>query len=486
MRFDYQPALVDLKFFKSAKQKKFFISTSLGVIGCLIVILSITKTTINYSKNNRRQPLSIEVTNSLHGLPTTATKTNVIDNITSHQVTLSEANIKINLDRNKAMLPNTDKIEDNVATTEQNWQTVVIKPGDTLTHILQDLAVPAVHLQDLHSFLKTNIACKAIANIKPGQSIKVLLDQDNNLKTLQIDLAAHKMLLIDKIGPKNYTIHHEEKPVIKKLNFAGNVINGSFYSAAQSAGLGEALIMEIADIFGWDIDFAMDIRPSDSFRIVYEEKFVENKKIGAGYILAAEFINQGKVYQAVRFTDNQGRVDYYTPEGDSMSKTFIRTPVKFTRIGSKFTHSRHHPILHLMRAHKGVDYVAPSGTPVKAAGDGRVIAIGRKGGYGNVVELQHGNRYSTLYAHLLKFPKNLKKDSIVKQGQVIGYVGRTGLATGDHLHYEFRVDGVHRDPLTVQFPKSKPVADKYRSKFLFHAQQMINLLNDQDPAKVTG
>ena len=228
----------------------------------------------------------------------------------------------------------------------------------------------------------------------------------------------------------------------------------------------------------------MDVRSNDKFRIIYEEKFVEQEKIGTGHILVAEFINQGQKYQAVRFTDNQGKVGYYTPEGFSMTKTFLRNPVKFTRIGSRFSHSRRHPILHRIRAHKGVDYVAPSGTPVKAAGDGRVVSMGYKGGYGNVVELLHGNKYSTLYAHLSHFASGVRKSQVVKQGQVIGYVGRTGLATGDHLHYEFRVDGFHRDPLTVQLPRSMPLPNRYKAKFLAHAKQMISLLNENDIPKI--
>lgn len=452
MRFDYQPALVNIKVLKTSKQRKLFLLTGAGIVGCLIIISSIARAITNYSNQAIYTYSQLDVSNSLPILPPVQEVKKVDDPI-----------IKSNF--------------------EPEWQTVKIKPGDTLTSILQNLAMPAVYLKDFNNFIKTNVANKAIASIKAGQSVKILFDEDKNLKIMRLPLAAHKTLLIEQIGPKNYKIHHEEKPIIKKLNFTRNKISSSFYAAAQTAGLNETLITEMADIFGWDIDFTMDIRPNDKFRVLYEEKFVDNERIGTGHILVAEFVNQGQTYQAIRFTDTQGHVGYYTPEGYSMNKTFLRNPVKFTRISSKFSTSRHHPILHRIRAHKGVDYAAPSGTPVKAAGDGRVVFIGKKGGLGNAIELQHGNKYSTVYGHLLNFAHGAKKDIMVKQGQVIGYVGRTGLASGDHLHYEFKVDGIHRDPLTVQLPKSMPLSNKYRAKFLSYAQQMISLLDENDTSK---
>ncbi len=485
MRFDYQPALIDIKILKTSKQRKLVIATGAGIIGCLIIISFISRSVANYSNKAIYTYSQVDVSNSLHTSEGTATNAHtnqndkVVNNTSEQQILESK------------LTKSADSTPAAVATPpiplplliEPEWRNVKVNPGDTLTSILQRLSIPAIHLKDLNNFIKTNVACKAIQNIRSGQSIKMLFDADNNLKIIKLPIAVNKALLIEQVGPKNYKIHHEEKPIIKKLSFARNKIVGSFYNAAQSAGLNDTLIMEMAEIFGWDIDFSLDIRPNDKFRVLYEEKFVENEKIGTGHILAAEFINQGQTYQAVRFTDNQGRVGYYTPEGYSMNKTFLRNPVKFTRISSKFSTGRNHPILHRIRAHKGVDYAAPSGTPVKAAGDGRVVFIGRKGGLGLGVELQHGNKYSTFYGHLSNFAQDIKKDVVVKQGQVIGYVGRTGLATGDHLHYEFKVDGIHRDPLTVQLPKSMPLSHKYRSKFLSYAQQIISLLNENDTTR---
>jgi murein DD-endopeptidase MepM/ murein hydrolase activator NlpD len=456
MRFDYQPALANTRILKTSRQRKLFLLASFGMVGCLIIISSLVHTITNYNGQIITLYPKIGSSSNLKALTEVVIKPESIEPV------------------NK---PSPNKIEPIVPAP--SWHTIKIQAGDTLISLLQKLSISSIQLRDLNNFIKANLT-KAVANIKTGQSVGVLLDERNNLKTIKLVIAKNKTVFIDQVGPRNYKIHQEEKPIIKKLNFATNKIIGSFFSAAQEAGLDDTLIMEMADIFGWDIDFVMDIRPNDKFRLLYEDKYVDNEKIGTGHILVAEFINQKQIYQAVRYTDAQGRTGYYSPQGYSMNKTFLRNPVKFTRIGSKFSTNRHHPILHRFRAHKGVDYVAPSGTPVKAAGDGKVVLIGRKGGYGNVVELMHGNKYSTLYAHLSNFAQKLTRDSFVKQGQVIGYVGRTGLATGDHLHYEFRVDGVHRDPLTVQLPKSMPLPSKYRAKFLSHAQQMLSLLDEND------
>ena len=217
--------------------------------------------------------------------------------------------------------------------------------------------------------------------------------------------------------------------------------------------------MELANIFGWDIDFALDIRAGDHFTVIYEERFLNGEKIGNGPILAAEFVNQGRSYKAIRYSDAGNRSDYYSPTGLSMRKAFLRTPVDFRRISSRFG-KRKHPILNRMRMHTGVDYAASRGTPIRAAGDGKVIHKGRKGGYGRTVIIQHGGRYSTLYAHMNSYRRGVYTGKRVKQGQIIGYVGSSGRATGPHLHYEFRVNGVHRNPLTVKLPSAKPINSK--------------------------
>jgi murein DD-endopeptidase MepM/ murein hydrolase activator NlpD len=223
--------------------------------------------------------------------------------------------------------------------------------------------------------------------------------------------------------------------------------------------------MELANIFGWDVDFALEIRSGDRFSLIYEEEYLDGQKYGNGPILAAEFINQGKTFRALRYEDEQGRSSYFSPDGKSMRKAFLRAPVDFRRISSRFTRSRWHPVLGKKRPHRGVDYAAAIGTPIKAAGDGRVIFRGKKGGYGNTVIIKHGSQYTTLYGHLSKFRRKVKNGSRVRQGQTIGYVGKTGLATGPHLHYEFRVNGTHRNPLTVKLPAAAPLKAKYRADF---------------------
>jgi murein DD-endopeptidase MepM/ murein hydrolase activator NlpD len=232
--------------------------------------------------------------------------------------------------------------------------------------------------------------------------------------------------------------------------------------------------MELAAIFGWDVDFALDIRAGDRFGLIQEELYAEDgSKLADGAILAASFTNQGKSFHAVRFTDPSGYASYFTPDGFSMRKAFLRSPVDFRRISSRFRGSRYHPVLGVKRPHKGVDYAAATGTPVKAAGDGKVVHLARKGGYGKTVILQHGGRYRTLYAHLSKYARGLKNGQRVRQGQTIGHVGATGLATGPHLHYEFLVDGVHRNPLTVDLPKADPIDPKLLPDFRTAAAPLL-------------
>jgi murein DD-endopeptidase MepM/ murein hydrolase activator NlpD len=214
------------------------------------------------------------------------------------------------------------------------------------------------------------------------------------------------------------------------------------------------------------VDFALDIRKGDGFSVVYEERWVDGKRLRDGSILAAEFQNQGDVFRALRYNVAEDRSEYFTPEGNSLRKAFLRAPVDFRRVSSNFNMGRLHPVLKVRRPHRGVDYAARTGTPIKAAGDGRIIHRGRKGGYGNTVILQHGGNITTLYAHMSKYAKGQRVGTRVRQGQVIGYVGQTGLASGPHLHYEYRVNGAHRNPRTVKLPEAEPVDPALREDFL--------------------
>jgi len=245
------------------------------------------------------------------------------------------------------------------------------------------------------------------------------------------------------------------------------VVNSSLTIAGQQAGLSSELIEQLTNIFAWDIDFATNLQTGDQFTVVYEKT-----NTASDQIVAAEFVTRGKTFTAIRYEDDEGQVNYYSPEGKPMRKAFLSAPVDFVRISSGYDIHRRHPVLNRIRAHKGVDYAARTGTPVKAAGDGNIIFLGRKGGYGQVMILKHGEHHETLYAHLSDFKKGLENGDHVNQGDVIGYVGQTGLATGPHLHYEFRVNGVHTNPATLNNQHSAALSDnkleafKSQSKFL--------------------
>jgi murein DD-endopeptidase MepM/ murein hydrolase activator NlpD len=237
------------------------------------------------------------------------------------------------------------------------------------------------------------------------------------------------------------------------------------------------MIMQMINLYGWDIDFAMEVRQGDQFHVIYEERYKDGEKVQDGPILAAEFINRGKSFTSVRYTHADGHSDYYAENGDSMRKAFLRTPVKFARISSRFSLGRKHPILNRIRAHKGVDYAASTGTPVRTSGDGVIKLAARKGGYGKAIIIQHGGKYTTLYGHLSRYRRGIKRGKHVKQGQIIGYVGMTGLATGPHLHYEFRVNGVHRNPLTVKLPKAMRIPDNLMAEFKSQTEPLLAQLS---------
>ena len=232
--------------------------------------------------------------------------------------------------------------------------------------------------------------------------------------------------------------------------------------------------------------FVLDIRKDDNYYVIYEEVWLDGEHVADGEIIAAEFNNNGRSVQAVRYINSEGRSDYFTPEGRSMRKAFLRAPVDFTRISSNFNPRRRHPILNTIRAHRGVDYAAPRGTAIKAAGDGKVIFRGVKSGYGNTVILQHGGNITTLYAHMSGFAKDARNGRRVTQGQTIGFVGKTGLATAPHLHFEYRLNGVHRNPRTVKLPQAKPIAEEYMQDFLATARPLLDELEDFKQTRVAA
>ena len=355
------------------------------------------------------------------------------------------------------------------ADTDANWHQVTVKSGDSLATIFNRLDISP---QQLHALLEQGGAAHNLKKIHPGQKLRVLTDEKQGLLKLAYPIDKLSTLEVSRNG-EEFDISTTHRTPERREVSASATINSSLFLAANKAGMSDNITMELAGIFGWDIDFALDIRKGDSFTVLYEEIYLDGEHIDNGEILAAEFVNQGKRYQAVRYTDAGGRTDYYALNGESMRKTFLRTPVEFSRISSRFSTGRKHPILNKIRAHKGVDYAASTGTPIKSTANGKIIHIGKKGGYGNTIIVQHGTRYSTLYAHMSKYRGGLKNGSRIRQGQTIGYIGSSGLATGPHLHYELRVDGTHRDPLRVKLPGADPLNKKYMADFSTRAETLI-------------
>ena len=345
------------------------------------------------------------------------------------------------------------ELEPSTEVSDIEKHTQIIKTGDNLSNIFTSLGLNS----ELHEILQLGEPVKELKSIHPQQKIHFYLRDDSLIK-LELETSLNRQLQIIQEQEK-YIVNEVVRDFDIQTQAAHSIIEDSLFLAGQRAGLSDAVIMQLANIFGWDIDFALDIRSGDQFSVIYEEKYLDGEKVKDGEIIVAEFVNSGKSFRAIRYTDSHNNTDYYSDSGHSMRKPFLRTPVDFARISSKFNLKRKHPILNTIRAHKGVDYAAATGTPIMAAGDGKVIFRGTKGGYGRTVIIQHGSQYSTLYAHMHKYARRTQNGARVKQGQIIGYVGKSGLATGPHLHYEFRVNGVHRNPLTVKLPDAQPLPE---------------------------
>ncbi|HEY5738232.1 MAG TPA: peptidoglycan DD-metalloendopeptidase family protein [Gammaproteobacteria bacterium] len=353
------------------------------------------------------------------------------------------------------------------------WETVIVEPGDTLASIFAGKGIPST---TTHRVARLNEQTRRLRYIKPGQEIRLLLDADRDLRQMKFSPDVTSTLVIQRTEDQGFSSQVINYQLEAYPVFREGVIESSLFEAAAAADIPEDVIMNLVGIFGWDIDFSLDIRRGDRFSIVYEELYRDDVKIRNGRILSAEFINDGRTFRAVHYTDPQGDSDYYSPDGKSMRKAFLRSPVEFSRISSRFTNKRWHPALSKWRAHKGVDYAARRGTPVRASGDGKVIHVGSKGGYGRLIVLRHGGRYTTAYGHLNGYARGIRHGAKVKQGQIIGYVGSSGLATGPHLHYEFRVNGVHRNPLTVKLPEAQPVHSAYLDHFKENTRSYLSML----------
>lgn len=364
------------------------------------------------------------------------------------------------------------RLEASVSRNTDDWRELAVGPGDSLSLVFGRLGA---NPSDLHEVLK----CKgpyrnALTKLLPGEIVRVRSD---GAKLVEVVLEKDPFRAYRFVrGEGGFTPELvESKPEIRVATAVAS-INHSLFLDGQKAGLTDRTIVEFVNIFGWDVDFLRDLQRGDRFSVIFEELYKDGEKISNGRILAAEFVTGGKRLRAIHYENEDGISGYYSDKGDAMRKAFLRTPVNFTRISSRFSLARKHPILNRIRAHKGVDYSAPTGTPIQSVADGKVVFAGWRGGYGNVVQIKHANGYSTLYGHMSKFARGIRTGASVNQAQTIGYVGRTGLATGPHLHYEFLVGGIHHDPLTVKLPNSLPLERRYLDDFLAHAAPTVRQL----------
>jgi murein DD-endopeptidase MepM/ murein hydrolase activator NlpD len=374
---------------------------------------------------------------------------------------------------------------------------VVVGRNDTLDAIFRRIALnPA----DLAAIRQLPGIRASLDFLKPGDAIRLthsggaleeLSRKVSETQTLRVIRdaapdAAHPFAALSStarlVAARPFVAHLIDNPVQAKIRTASATIDSSLFQAAESAQISDGVALKLANVFAWDIDFVLDIRDGDRFTAVYQQIYQDGRYLRDGELLAAEFINDGKVYRAVRFVNDAGVAGYYAPDGKPMRKAFLRAPVEFTRVSSVFNPHRLHPILNLIRGHMGTDYAAPIGTPVHAAGEGRVSFAGTRGGYGNAVVLAHTSGISTLYGHMSRFARNLRVGSHVQQGDVIGYVGMTGLATGPHLHYEYLLNGVHEDPQTVKLPGAEPLRADAMGKFRLETAGWLAELAAPHPA----
>ncbi len=449
---------------------KFFPTTHLAAVAICTLVIGTTLVFLPESNAQQTQTLPVTISEE-----TASTVTDILED-NDIAISAAQTELQLALAETSASPPAAGKEKETDAASianqqsprmvvenvplEDEWQDFKVSNGDSLSGIFLKAGLTATDVYRVTNAVKET---KALTRIYPGQTLSFLI-KDDQLVQLRHVKSQLDTAVITKTED-SYILEEVTRQPETLQRFVSGTINNSLFLDAQQAGLSNRMIMELAAIFGWDIDFALDIRKGDSFSIVYEEKFLDGKMIGEGNIVSAQFTNRGDTFTALRFTDSKGKSSYYTPEGNSMRKAFLRTPIDFARISSRFNLKRKHPVLKTTRPHRGTDYAARTGTPIKTSGDGKIIWRGKKGGYGNTVIVQHGGNITTLYAHMSKFKKGHKVGSRVKQGQVIGYVGTTGLSSGPHLHYEFRVNGVHKNSQTVKLPQANPVPKSERGLF---------------------
>ena len=349
------------------------------------------------------------------------------------------------------------------------WKVVEVQPGETLSEIFQAQGLSGT---DLAAVMASGKDTGALKTLHPGDQVEFLTDAKGQLQGFRYEPDSATQVTLTTQADGSMRAQVAALPVERRMHFAHGEVQGSLFAAGEKAGLSETMVLKLADVFKYDIDFIKDLKKGDRFTVVYDDIYRNGKYSGGGNIIAAEFVNDGHRYTAYRFKEPDGSVAYFSQDGRPLRKGLLRTPVAFTRISSSFG-MRHHPILGYNRLHKGVDYAAPTGTPIHAAGDGVITFRGRSHGYGNLITIRNTSKYTTAYGHMSRFASGLHVGSRVTQGDVIGYVGQTGMATGPHLHYEVRVNGQPENPLTVTMPKPEPLSTKLMADFRAQTAPMV-------------
>ncbi len=349
------------------------------------------------------------------------------------------------------------------------WTSATVESGQTLGAIFSSAGISSAQMMDVLSKMPS---ASVLTRLRPGEHIGMRRNAAGALTGIQFDAEGLSRIQVDVASDGQVVERPVSGTIEKRVRVASGLIEGSLFAAGDAAGLSDVAILQMAKVFSYDIDFAQDLRKGDRFAVVYEDHYRDGEQVGGGQILAASFFNRGKKYDALRYARPGGDSEYYDLSGRPLRKAFIRTPVEFTRISSRFSSARRHPILGKVRAHQGVDYAAPAGTPIIAAAAGKVVFAGWQNGYGNTIVIDHGKGHTTLYGHMSRFSGASKRGSRVQQGTTIGYVGKTGLATAPHLHYEFRIGGVHRDPLKLTLPPPEPLPGALMADFRSKTQAL--------------
>ena len=394
----------------------------------------------------------------------------------SHHQKSRYANKILSLPAIKTQISPTENSNNN-----KGWTTIKTQAGDTLSSIFKRAGLNG---QTLQAVLKNNQHAKILASIKLNQQIQLLI-HNKQLKKLILPISTTQFLVVSQDGIQYHT-ELKSRKMDAHNDYVTATVRDSLYGTAKRLNIPLKLIQQMTDILNWEIDFAKEVRTGDQFSIVYKAYYIDDKLVSTGEIFAVNYTNHDGSHQAIRHESASGDYDYFNPQGVSLKKAFSRYPIKFSHISSTYNLSRYHPILHYRRPHKGVDLAASIGTPIHATGDGRVETIERHSGYGNMIKISHNKIYTSLYAHLLRFQKGLSKGDHVKRGQVIGYVGQTGLADGPHCHYEFHINHQPKNPSAVELPRAMPVPAKEMASFKANSTALLAQLKLYETASLAA